>query len=456
VAAVLGDTLSADTKGSEAPDVSSRSDALVYRVPIEGIIDLGLAPFVERAVQGAAESGAGAVLLDINTFGGRVDAAVKIRDALVESPVRTIAYVNPRAISAGAMISIACHSLVMAPGATIGAATPVTAGSGGEMEAADEKVTSYMRAEMRATAERRGRRADIAEAMVDRDGEIEGVIEGGKLLTLTTRDALSWGFADYEASSITELLEREGLPDARVVELRSNWAENFARVVSHPALSSLLLSIGFLGIMIELYQPGWGIPGTVGLVCLGLFFLGHYVVRLAGLEEILLFVVGVALLSLEVFVIPGFGVAGILGGLALLVSVILALLGLEWRVSWELGLLNEALTIVAGSVVIFAVGAFLVFKFLPRAPVARRLVLERGLEKERSFTSHDPGIEERFPPGTRAVATSDLRPAGRIRVEGRRLDAMTEGGFLENDTEVVITEWREGTAVVRRAPESEP
>ncbi|MGH9321549.1 MAG: NfeD family protein, partial [Vicinamibacteria bacterium] len=280
----------------------------VFRLPIEGTIDLGLAPFVRRMVEEASKTPGAAVLLEIDTFGGRMDAAVLIRDALIDAPVPTLAFIHPRAISAGALIALACERIVMAPGGSIGAATPVTAGADQETTAADEKVISYMRTEMRTTAEKRGRRGDVAEAMVDPDVAIEGVNEKGKVLTLTTAQALSLSIADYEAASLEDALEALGLSGVRVVSTEPNWAEKLARIVSEPTLTSLLLSIGFLGILIELYQPGWGLPGTLGLAALATFFFGHHVAQLAGWEELLIFGVGLALVLLEVLILPGFGV----------------------------------------------------------------------------------------------------------------------------------------------------
>src|SRR5688572_24747858 len=185
---------------SGAPGIGSLaaqpSTPIVYVISIEGMIDLGLAPFLARTLREAEEAGAAAVLLDINTFGGRVDAAVAMRDALLHSPVRTIAFINQRAISAGALIALACNTVIMTTGGTIGAAAPVVGGGSGETQPADEKSVSYVRSEFRATAETRSRPAAIAEAMVDADVEIAGVIEKGKLLTLTTSQALEHKVAD--------------------------------------------------------------------------------------------------------------------------------------------------------------------------------------------------------------------------------------------------------------------
>ncbi len=439
-------------EGSDEPTEPAQvpKSATVFRIPIEGTVDLGMAPFVARIIEEATHVEGGVVLLDIDTFGGRVDAAVLIRDAILEAPIRTVAFIHPRAISAGALISLACENIVIAPGGSIGAATPISGGGGDEEPTAvGEKYMSYMRAEMRTTAETRGRRGDVAEAMVDRDIEIEGIIEKGKLLTLSTDDALEVEIADYKAATLLEALEVLELSGAEVEDREMNWAEVIARAVSEPTVSSLLMSIGFLGIMIELYQPGWGLPGSLGLVALGTFFFGHYVANLAGWEELLLFAVGAALLALEVFVIPGFGIAGVSGAALMLAGVVLSLIGLDLRVSWDLGFVNQALVMVSTSIVLTAVGGAILVRLLPATGATRRLVLGQSLSVDEGFSSHDPTEKQDFPTGTGGVALTDLRPAGKIRVGADRIDAVSEGEFVAAGSNVTIIGWRSGNAVVR-------
>ncbi|MEO7403656.1 MAG: hypothetical protein ABIU95_08315, partial [Burkholderiales bacterium] len=287
---------------------------VVYVAPIEGIIDLGLAPFVTRVLDEATQARAAAVVLEINTFGGRVDAAVQIRDAVLGAKVRTIAFVNKRAISAGALIALSAENIVMAGGGTIGAATPVQMGKAGEPAAAvGEKTVSYVRKEFRATAESRKRPPLLAEAMVDADVAIPGIIEKGKLLTLTTEEALKHKLIDMRADTLESALEKLGLGSPELRSVAPNWAENVVRFLTHPVISSLLITIAMLGIIIEIRTPGFGIPGALGITSLSLFFWGHWLVQLAGWEELLLGVVGIILLALEVLVIPGFGIAGLLG-----------------------------------------------------------------------------------------------------------------------------------------------
>src|SRR5918992_57339 len=288
------------TVGLNGP-LFAQTTPVVYVAPIEGMIDLGLAPFVDRVLKEAAEAGAAAVILEINTFGGRVDGAVIIRDALLNARVRTVAFVNKRAISAGALISLAAEKIVMADGGTIGAATPVQLGQpGAPAQPVEEKTVSYVRKEFRATAETRKRPPLIAEAMVDPDVEIPGLIQKGKLLTLTTEEALKHKVADFRAETIESLLEQLGLAGAEVRRASPNWAENLVRFLTHPVVSSLLITIGMLGIILELRTPGFGLPGGLGVTSLALFFWGHWLVQLVGWEEILLVGSGLLLLALEV------------------------------------------------------------------------------------------------------------------------------------------------------------
>ena len=232
---------------------------VVYVAPIEGIIDLGLAPFVQRVLDEANDVGAAAVILEINTFGGRLDAAVLIRDALLNARVRTVAFVNKRAISAGALIALAAEKIVMADGGTIGAATPVQIGQpGSAAQPVEEKTVSFVRKEFRATAESRKRPPLIAEAMVDADVEIPGLIQKGKLLTLTTEEALKHKVADFRTDTLEGVLERLGLAGAEVRRPSPNWAENLVRFLTHPVVSSLLITIGMLGIILEILTPGFG------------------------------------------------------------------------------------------------------------------------------------------------------------------------------------------------------
>jgi membrane-bound serine protease (ClpP class) len=418
-------------------------------IPIHGTIDLGLAPFVERIVEHLKEGDT--LLLDVDTFGGRVDAAVRIRDTLLGTPARVVAFVNRRAISAGALISLAADVIVMAPGGTIGAATPVQMGAPQEgMKPVEEKVVSYMRKEMKATAEAKGRRGDLAEAMVDGDVEIEGINKKGKVLTLTTDEATKHGFSDHTAADLDALLDHVGLPGRKPEKPAITWAERVARFLTDPTVSSLLMAIGMLGILIELYTGGHGIGLIAGVVCLGLFFFGHHVVNLAGWEEIGLFVVGATLVVVEIFVIPGFGVAGVAGAVCMILALILAMgeiPKMPFDVYWSLGHLWSALARVMGAVIVTVAAGVVLARYAPRTPIGRRVLLAEASAAGASLPEEAVGVGV----GSAGVAATDLRPAGKALIDGRRIDVVSEGGFIERSSPVRVVAVEGARVVVRPA-----
>jgi membrane-bound serine protease (ClpP class) len=418
---------------------------VVYVVPIAGMIDLGLAPFVQRVLDEAVGANAAAVILEINTFGGRVDAAVRIRDALLQARVRTVAFVNKRAISAGALISLAAETIAMADGSTIGAATPVTMGQpGAPAEPVAEKTVSYMRKEFRATAEARKRPPLLAEAMVDADVDIPGVIDKGKLLTLTTEEAIQHQVADVRAESVEAVLKFLELSDAEVRLAAQTWAETLVRFLTHPVASSLLLTLGMLGLIVELRTPGLGVPGILGVTSLALFFWGHWLVQLAGWEELLLVGAGFVLLVLEVFVTPGFGVLGALGLVALLGGLGLSLVGVG--ATWEVVLLAAGRVVLA--LLLALAAALALLPVLPRLPFGRRLVLETEMTADSGYASAPE--RDRHWLGQRGTAASPLRPAGLAHLAGERVDVVSDGEFIDAGEPLEVIRVDGNRIVVRR------
>jgi membrane-bound serine protease (ClpP class) len=403
---------------------------VVYVARVEGTIDLGLAPFVTRVLDEAAAARAAVLVLEVDTFGGRVDAAVVIRDALLRSPVRSVAFVNKRAISAGALIALASETVVMAEGATIGAATPVLAGEpGAPPQEASEKTVSYLRKEFAATAEARGRPALLAEAMVDADVEVPGVIARGKLLTLTTSEALEHRIADRRAGDLAAALASLGLSGAELRRPSPSWAEELLRLLTGTVVSSLLLTIGVLGIVTEIRTPGFGAAGIVGVLALALFFYGHALVYLVGWEEVVLIGAGLVLLALEVFVIPGFGVAGVLGIAALVGGLALSLVGAG--ASWES--VAGAAAQVAVSLALAVLGAALLVRLLPLTPFARSVVLaSRPTSPLAPDTAAPPGAARAAAlVGRRGIALSALRTSGAAEFDGERVDVVSDGAFID-------------------------
>jgi membrane-bound serine protease (ClpP class) len=411
-------------------------------IEISGEIDLGLAPYVERILGEATADDF--VLLHVNTFGGRIDAAVQIRDALLASKAKTAAFIDARAISAGALISLATDTIAMVHGATIGAATPVQL-EGGKMAPVEAKVVSYFRKEMKSTAEAKGRRGDIAEAMVDQSVVIEGLDGKDTTLTLTTTEALKYKIAAFEATSLEEVCAKLNRPPPTIKQ-GLNWAERVARVLSDSAISSLLMTLGMLGILIELWAPGHALAGTLGVLCLVAFFFGHYVVHLAGLEEILLFFGGVALVVVELAFFPGHGAVAVTGVIAIIASLVMALLNMKhvpFEVSWQLGWVTKALSMVFGSLLATAVGMVVVSRILPNTRLGKPLILETAITAKAG--------EADSLVGRHGVTETALRPAGKANVGGKRIDVVTDGGFLEANERVVVAEVDGPRIVVRKA-----
>jgi membrane-bound serine protease (ClpP class) len=424
-----------------AASFGETQDRKVVLMSVSGTIDLGLAPYTSRMIRQAEEMGAAALILHINTPGGRVDAAIQMRDALLDARLDTIAFIDKEAYSAGALIALAAKQIYMTGGAVIGAATPVDQSG----QKVSEKHVSAIRKLFRATAEQNGRPPEVAEAMVDEDVAIPGLIDKGKLLTLTTQEALQWKVADGRFDTLDAVLAHLHLSSAQLIRLQPNWAESLVRAITHPMVASLLLSVGMLGLLAELLSPGFGIPGGLGITSLALFFGGHYLVGLAGWEEALLIGTGVILLGAELLIIPGFGVTGILGLLTLGAGVFLSFLG-----SYpSAGDIWTAATGVLMSVGIIAVGAGVMIALLPGLPMWSRLNLRARLE---------PAPEPTVPPegrmvspwlGAQGVTLTPLRPAGTGLFRGDRLDIMSEGEYVPAATTVTIVRVEGNRIVVR-------
>ena len=404
-------------------------DAVVVRIPVTGVIELGLAPFIDRSLREAEASGAVAAVLELETPGGRVDAAQRIVNSVEDAEIPVFAFVNRRAFSAGAMIALAADEIYMRPGGVIGAATPVT----GEGEKAPEKIVSAMRSEMRALAERRGLDPRIAEAMVDEEIEVEGVVERGKLLSLTTEEAEEIGYA-RSAEDIEGVLQQAGIATDRVVDSDINWAEGLVRFLTHPIVSPFLLSLGFLGLLVEIKTPTFGLAGGAGIASLALFFGGHYLVGLAGWEEMILMGAGLVFLLIEAFVVPGFGVFGLLGIGGVLASVYLSLVGNLSTIADY----SQAAVVLSASVLLVLVSGWVLIRTLPSNRRLTRSGILLGEDTGRDVGYLSARVRSELV-GREGVALTDLRPAGVGRFEGERVDIVAEEGWLEAGTPIRIT-----------------
>ncbi|MBK7497611.1 MAG: nodulation protein NfeD [Ignavibacteriales bacterium] len=401
----------------------------VYVAYIDTEIGLGLAPYISRVISEAEQNNADAIIFKINTFGGRVDAATQIKDAILSSKVLTIAFINNRAISAGALIALSCNKIVMVPGSSIGAATVVDETG----QKVGEKYQSYMRSEMRSTAEKNGRRTDIAEGMVDERVVVEGLSDSTTLITLTSEEAHKYLIADTVLTSFNELLSAFDLKNAEEVSITSNWAEDVVKFLNNPIISSILIMIGFFGLMAEIKTPGWGVAGTTGLIALTLFFGSSYILQLASILEILLFVVGLVLLLAEIFVIPGFGIAGISGIILIFASIFLSLLGSEPFI--DMHAISIAIIQLSGSMLFALVGMFFLVKYLPKSTAFNKLVLSESEKAEHGFVSYP---SEKDLVGKLGIAFTTLRPGGTAVIDDRRIDVVADSEYIDKDVKIKV------------------
>ncbi len=410
----------------------------VYIGTIEGDIDLGLAPYVRRVISEAEQNNAKAVLFKINTFGGRVDAATQIKDAILNSNVMTIAFIDKRAISAGALISLSCEKIIMVPGASIGATTVVD----GAGQKQSEKYQSYMRSEMRATAEKNGRRTDIAEGMVDEKVIVPELKDDSTtLITLTAKEAAKYLIADSVLASEKEALEAFGITNPQFVTISANWAEDVVRFLNNPIISSLLIMIGLVGLFTEIKTPGWGFAGTAAIIALALFFGTSYILQLASVIEILLFFAGVILLILEIFVIPGFGIFGIAGIVMMVLGLFLGLLS-DFELT-DFSFVSFAVIQLAIIFVASAVLIFILYKFLPKSHAFQNLVLHSNIGIKTGFSNQ----KYSFLLNSVGESYTDLRPSGIVVIDGAKYDVVTEGDYILKGTPLKVIKI-EGSRIV--------
>jgi membrane-bound serine protease (ClpP class) len=387
-----------------APAQSSRGP--VYVVPIDGVVDQGMAHFVARAVSDARTAHAAAIVLDVNTPAALLGPAFEIRDSVLGSPVPTVAYVSERAYSAGALIALAARTIVVAPGASIGAAEPIPN---------DPKQVSALRAAFAATAERNGRDPALAAAMVDKSVDAPAYKRSGAILTLTADEAVRAHIADAVAPTMAQALIDAHVPARPRVVAHYTLGERLARFATSPVASGLLLCLGVLGLLIEM-QTLHGIAGAVGIGALGLFFGAHVYAGFSDGFVIVLALAGLAGILFELHVVPGHGVAGGLGLLALAAAVILAF-GLPFIV--------VGVQAIALALVLSALSYAVVMRMLPENAFFRRIAFTAAQGPD-----YVASEDRRALVGRSGFAASYLRPAGVAEVDGKRVDVLTEGDFV--------------------------
>ncbi len=392
----------------------------VMVIPLENNVEMGLSAYLERNFQIAEEEKADLIVIEMDTPGGRVDAAQDIKRIIYGTSIPTIALVEDQAISAGAYIALACDQIAMTPGSTLGDAE-MRVGD----ERADEKYQSPWRAEFASMAERNGRDPEIAKAFVDRNMAIDGIVEAGELLTLTPQRAYDLGMCDYLVADLDELLADLGMSDAQIIDGQITMGERITRFITDPMVAPILLSLGIVCLILEFFTPGIGIFAVMGIILLGLYFGGHMLAGMASWIALLLFLLGLILCAVEIFV-PGFGIFGILG--------IGSIVGSIFLTTPDVGTAVKYSAIVIGVAIILLP---IIIKVMSKRKFFDKLTVKEQLTTEKGYTARDVSLNDRV--GAEGLALTVLRPAGTMELEdGTRLDVVTRGDFIEQGARVKV------------------
>jgi membrane-bound serine protease (ClpP class) len=452
----------------------------VYVIPVSADVEPALAAFIERCLLETRDDDKALLVLEMDTYGGRVDSALAIVDALLAAePRETVAFVRSKAISAGALIALACNRLAMAPNTTIGDCAPIAFTDQGPTMLG-EKFQSPLRAKFRTLARRNNYPAILAEAMVTDGMEVfrveldekvlyleaseyndltpaekervvgkKTVVRKGELLTMDNEEALALGFSTLTAASVEEMLAGLGVADYTLIRMEQTWSESLGRFIT--AIAPLLMMAGLAALYMELKAPGFGVFGIIGLLCIGLVFFNQHLVGLASHTEFLIVLLGLVLLAMEIFVLPGFGIAGIAGIVVLGVGLVLSFQDFvlpDPGQPWQREIMLDNVSMVLAS----AVFAFLAVLFFLRYLFPRLgRVVEGPYLAATLAASHDIAPQSlKVRAGSRGVALTPLRPAGKMKSGQAIIDVVTEGGFIDKGDPLVVLELRGNIVVVER------
>lgn len=405
------------------------AEAEVMHLKLDSEINNAELTFIDKNLSQAELNQVDFVIIEINSLGGFVDPALKIRDRILESEVEVITFVSGRAWSAAALIALAGEELYISPAASIGAA---------ETRPNEEKYISALRKEFAATAEKRNKDPQLAEAMVDSALEIEGIIEKNKLLTLTAAEALEYRMADYSAKSLADIVANKNSDLSEINTIEKSNFEKIMGIISSPYISSLVLIVAFSALIFEALTPGFALGGTIGVISLLIFFASHIFSGAIGTGILVLFILGIVLILAEIFIIPGFGIAGISGITAILISLFFIFPNT-----------TIAINVLLAVVVVTMVSAIFMLRKLGSSQFWQRISLENNSENYYSSSYKKDYLNKE------AETLSKLRPAGTIRLAGKRIDAVSEGGFIEKGKKVKVISVAGSRVVVREIIEEE-
>ncbi len=398
----------------------------VYVVPIKGEINRATNYFVKNTIEELEHEGAKAIIFEIDTYGGLIDQAQQIKDSIISTDIPTISFVNNNAQSAGVLITIASERVVMAKNATIGSAETIPN---------TEKALSMWRAILRDTAQYRGRNSDIIEAMADKDIEIEGINEIGKLINLTSNEALEYGIADLIANDYQSILDNFNIKGSEIVKVEEGLQVKFAKAISSSTLSTLLLAIGLIGIAVEVFTPGFGVGGIASIIAFGLYFGGNILAGNSNWISLTFFVIGLILIVIEGMV-PGFGLPGISGIIFIIIGIIMAMANLRVAV------LSLSIAIILTTIVII-----IFVKLVYRSKIFNNIILSNKLHKDKGYI---PSEDMEHLLGEEGTALSDLRPIGFIEIGSNKYDALSDGGFIVRNDKIKVVKVEGSKIFVRR------
>lgn len=442
---------------------------VIVVIPVSGTVDRAMAAFISRALKSTQQYQNRVVVLEIDTYGGQVDAAFQIVDTLLHTKDTIISYVKTKAISAGALIALAGKKLIMKDGTTIGDVAPLTYGSDGP-QMLGEKYQSPIRAKFRTLAKRNGYPETLVEAMVTEKiivyevkfsdttlyldsaqlAELKPsekkkiiststVVSSNELLTMDDIEAKRFGFSLMSVSSFEDMLTKLGYQDAVVERIETNWSEELAGIIG--TFAPILMMIGFAALYIELKTPGFGAPGIIGIICLAAVFFGQYMVGLADHTELLLLAIGAILLAIEIFVTPGFGLIGIAGILIMLAGMVLSFQDFvipKPQFPWQADILvKNLLTITAsflGSLILIVL--FFRYVFPALGTVVQGPYLQETLKDATSDSDQNINLKI----GQEGTVYAALRPAGKVLIDGEVYDVVAEGEFIEKNEQIIISE----------------
>ena len=405
----------------------TQSVGKVYVVPIQGEINRATHNYVRDIVNDLNnELDVEAIIFEIDTYGGLVDEAIKIKDVIIGTNIPTITLVNNKAASAGVLVTIAGEHIAMSENAVIGSAETIPN---------TEKILSMWRGVLRDTAQYRGRDALLIESMADSDIAIDGVVESGKLLNLTAQEALELGLVDILSSDYNVILEYFGYEASQVEVVEEGLQIKLSKYISNPYISTLLLTLGFVGLVLEILTPGFGLGGTISLMGFGLYFGGNILAGNSNWTSLILFVVGLGLLVIE-GVVPGFGLPGIGGLIFVLAGTVLAMQDLAAAV------LSLSIAIIVTTLV-----AVFMVKHGYKSKLLNRIILSNKLDSERGYLSTNTMSDLMDKDG---IALSELRPSGFIVIDGEKYDALAETGYIPENSNVKVVKVEGSKIFVRR------